>query len=152
MNQLVSMNQSVRTTEHRFMVNNKHFQTFRKPHTVKLTIPVTLLRNNIRQGMTKQKNIAMSLQRVTHQIVEIPITCAVTTANRTLTQRFRPVVAVELKKKGNEKQFGWKKKVPAKNRHKNGYVHRQEKTNLIIKTPRLSESVALNTSLQSKTH
>ena len=62
--------------------------------------------------MTKQKNIAMSLQRVTHQIVEIPITCAVTTANRTLTQRFRPVVAVELKKKGNEKQFGCKKKSP----------------------------------------
>ena len=53
----------------------------------------------------------MSLQRVTHQIVAIPITCAVTTANRTLTQRFRPVVAVELKKKkGNEKQFGCKKK------------------------------------------
>ena len=75
----------------------------------------------------------MSLQRVTHQIVEIPITCAVTTANRTLTQRFRPVVAVELKKKGNEKQFGCKKKVPARNRHKNGYVHRQEKINLIIR-------------------
>ena len=94
----------------------------------------------------------MSLQRVTHQIVAIPITCAVTTANRTLTQRFRPVVAVELKKKGNEKQFGCKKKVPARNRHKNGYVHWQEKINLIIKTPRLSESVAPNTSLQSKTH
>ena len=148
------MNLSVRTTEHRFMVNNKHFQAFRKPHTVKLTIPVTLLRNNIRQDMTKQKkkNIAMSLQRVTHQIVEIPMTCAVTTANRTLTQRFRPVVAVELKKKEMKNNSAVKKKVPAKHRHKNGYVHRQEKINLIIKTPRLSESVAPNTSLQSKTH
>ena len=55
----------------------------------------------------------MSL-RVKHEIVTIPITCAVTTANRTLTQIFRPVVAVELKKNGNEKQFGFKKKSPGK--------------------------------------
>ena len=94
----------------------------------------------------------MSLQRVTHQIVAIPITCAVTTVNRTVAQRFRPVVAVELKKKKMKNNSAVKKKVPAKNRHKNGYVHRQEKINLIIKTPRLSESVAPNTSLQSKTH
>lgn len=64
--------------------------------------------------MTKQKNIAMSLQRVTHQIVEIPMTCAVTTANRTLTQRFRPVVAVELKKKEMKNNSAVKKKSPQK--------------------------------------
>ena len=46
----------------------------------------------------------MSLQRVTHQIVAIPITCAVTTANRTATQRFRPVVAVELKQQQMKKK------------------------------------------------
>ena len=55
----------------------------------------------------------MSL-RVKHEIVTIPITCAVTTANRTLTQRFRPVVAVELKKKEMKNNSAVKKSLRKK--------------------------------------